>query len=66
MELSFAATDEKLLFVDSSTLDNTYLILKEDVSGKTVELSRIALDDADLDRLVRMLKMVQLQRKEEK
>ena len=66
MELSFAANDEKLVFLDSSTLEGPYLIIKEDDgSSKGIELCRLGMDDEDLDRLGRMIEMVKLQRKQE-
>jgi len=66
MELSFAAHDEKLVFLDSSTLDGIYLILKEDDgTPNSKELARLLMDDDDLERLGRMIEMVKLQRKQE-
>ena len=66
MELSFAANDGKLVFLDSSTVDGPYLIIKEDNGTKEgLELCRLGMDDEDLNRLGRMIEMVKLQRKQE-
>jgi hypothetical protein len=66
MELSFSASDETLVFLDSSTLDGVYLILKEeDGTPNAKEIARLGMDDDDLERLGRMIEMVKLQRKQE-
>ena len=66
MELSFAAYDGKLIFLDSSTMEGPYLIIKEENKTKEgLELCRVALGDDDLERLGRMIEMVKLQRKQE-
>jgi hypothetical protein len=66
MECSFAAHDEKLVFLDSSILDGIYLHLREDDgSSKGKDLCTLLMDDDDLDILIRMLNMVKRQREEE-
>lgn len=66
MELSFANNEGKIIFLDSSTLEDTYLVIKEENgTANPQEVMRLELDDDDLETLKDMITMIQLQRKEE-